>query len=205
VNYLIPSKQPDATQGDLKMARLVYCYFTSLDGHVADEKGKFDWAEPDEAVLEFVNELERPIRTHLYGRRMYETMTCWETDSQFAAQSPGCAAFSEIWKAAEKVVYSTTLSAPSTVQTRVERTFDSDAVRRLKLDASTDISVGGATLAAKALKAGLVDEIRVFISPVVVGGGLKMFPDGVSLQLEFLEERTFKNGMTFVRYSVRQT
>ena len=122
------------------MARLVYGYFTSLDGHVADEKGKFDWAEPDEAVLEFVNELERPIRTHLYGRRMYETMTCWETDSQFAAQSPGCAAFSQIWKAAEKVVYSTTLSAPSTVQTRVARTFDSDAVRRLKLDASADIS-----------------------------------------------------------------
>ena len=187
------------------MARLVYCYLASLDGYVADEKGQFDWAEPDEVVLEFVNELERPIRTYLYGRRMYETMIGWETDSQFAVQSPACAAFAESWKAAEKVVYSTTLSAPSTVQTRVERTFDPDAVRRLKLDASTDISVGGATLAAKALKAGLVDEIRIFISPVVVGGGLQMFPDGVSLQLEFLEERTFKNGMTFVRYSVRQT
>ncbi|WGM32064.1 dihydrofolate reductase family protein [Brevundimonas sp. NIBR11] len=186
------------------MPKLIYSFLSSLDGYVADRNGGFDWAEPDEEVLAFINDLERPLRSYLYGRRLYEMMTGWETDPSFAGLSPASADFAEIWKAAEKVVYSTTLDEAPTTKTRIERAFDPEAVRRLKAASATDIAIGGPTLAAHALKAGLVDEIQLFIAPVLVGGGLKMFPDGGSLPLVLLDTRRFDGGMTYLRYQVVQ-
>ena len=185
------------------MARLIYSAITSLDGYVADEDGNFEWAAPDAEVHSFVNELERPIGTYLYGRRMYEVMLFWETVSTDAAQAPFMRDFAELWRAADKVVYSTTLEAESSARTRIERDFDPDAVARMKASAEQDISVGGPNLAAQAIRAGLVDEFQLFLTPVVVGGGQHWLPDGAQLSLELVDERRFAGGVVFLRYRPR--
>jgi dihydrofolate reductase len=181
------------------MSKLIYSAIASLDGYVADERGSFDWAEPDEEVHGFVNDLERPVGTYLYGRRMYEVMAAWET-LDTADQPRVVRDFAAIWQAAEKIVYSSTLAAASTARTRIEREFEPDAIRELKAAAERDVSVGGAGLAAQALAAGLVDELHLFLAPVVVGGGTRALPDGVRLTLELLDERRFGNGMVHLRY-----
>jgi dihydrofolate reductase len=177
---------------------LVYSAITSLDGYVADADGNFEWAAPSEEVHAFVNEVERPIGTYLYGRRMYETMLPWDDADAFADASPVSREFSEIWRAADKVVYSTTLESVSSARTRLERAFDPEAVRRMK--AEGDLSVGGAGLAAEALRAGLVDEIQLFLTPAVIGGGTRALPDGLRLDLELLDERRFASGVVYARY-----
>jgi dihydrofolate reductase len=182
------------------MVRLIYSAIASIDGYVADADGRFDWAAPDEEVHRFVNELERPVGTHLYGRRMYETMVVWETMPMPAGESPAVRDFAEIWRAAEKVVFSTTLAAASSARTRIERSFEPEAIRRLKASAARDITVGGPDLAGQALAAGLVDELHLLLSPVTVGGGTRALPDGVRLELELLDERRFGNGVVFLRY-----
>jgi dihydrofolate reductase len=182
------------------VAKLIYSAIASLDGYVEGEDGKFDWAAPDQEGHAFVNDLERPVGTYLYGRRMYETMVPWET---MADQSPVMRDYAEIWQAAEKVVYSTTLEAVTSARTRLERSFEPDAVRALKASRERDLSVGGSALAATAFEAGLVDEVQLFLTPIVVGGGKPALPDGVRLALDLLDERRFGNGVVFVRYSTR--
>jgi dihydrofolate reductase len=182
------------------MARLIYGAITSVDGYIEDRTGGFGWAEPDEEVHAFVNDLERPVGTYLYGRRMYETMVGWETDPGIAAQSPSMADFARIWQAADKVVYSTTLEAVSTSRTRIERAFDPDQVREMKASADRDLAVGGPGLAAHAFGAGLVDECHLFLVPVVVGGGKPALPHGVRLDLHLLDERRFGDGTVHLRY-----
>ena len=181
------------------MARLIYSAITSLDGYVADESGNFDWAAPDEEVHAFVNDLERPIGTCLYGRRMYEVMAVWET---MADPSPVMRDFAEIWRAADKVVYSTSLADVSSARTRIEREFDPETVRKLKATADRDLAVGGATLAGEAIRAGLVDELQLFLNPVIVGGGTQALPDGIRVDLELLEERRFEGGVVYLQYAV---
>jgi dihydrofolate reductase len=181
-------------------AKLIYSAIASLDGYVADAEGRFDWAEPDEEVHAFINDLERPVGTYLYGRRMYETMAVWETDPSFAAQSDVMRDFAQIWQAAEKIVYSRTLEGASTRSTRVERNFDPDAVRRMKDSAGSDLSVGGPELAAHAFRAGLVDECHLFVAPIIVGAGKRSLPDAVRLKLELVAERRFDAGMVHLRY-----
>jgi dihydrofolate reductase len=185
------------------MAKLIYSAITSLDGYIADEDGNFDWAAPDEEVHAFVNDLERPVGTYLYGRRMYETMVFWETAHTFADQRPVMQDFAKIWQAADKVVYSTTLPAVSSARTRIERDFDPEAVRRMKAAAGRDITVGGPHLAAEAIRAGLVDEYQLFLVPFMVGGGNQSLPDNVRVQLELLDERRFGGGVVFLRYRTR--
>jgi dihydrofolate reductase len=184
------------------MAKLVYSAITSLDGYVADEDGNFDWAAPDEEVHTFVNDLDRTVGTYLYGRRMYEVLVAWETLS-LADQPPFIQDFAEIWRAADKVVYSTTLGTASSPRTRLERDFDPEAVRQMKASAERDISVGGPDLAARAIKAGLVDEIHLFLTPVLMGGGTRSLPDNVRLGLELLDERRFGNGVVHLHYRTR--
>ena len=185
------------------MAKLIYSAIASLDGHVADERGNFDWAAPDEEVHGFVNELERPVGTYLYGRRMYETMRFWEDPKAVAGEPQIVRDYSDIWRAADKVVYSRTLEQPSTARTRIEREFDADAVRRMKESAERDISIGGPELAAHALRARLVDELGLFFVPVVIGCGTSALPPGLRLGLELLDERRFGNGTVYLRYAVR--
>jgi dihydrofolate reductase len=185
------------------MVKLIYSAITSLDGYIADEDGNFDWAAPDEEVHAFVNDLERPVGTYLYGRRMYEVMVFWETAHTFADQRPVMQDFAKIWQAADKVVYSTTLAAVSSARTRIERDFDPEAVRRMKASAGRDLSVGGPDLAAEAIRAGLVDEYQLFLTPFVVGGGNQSLPDNVRVQLELLDERRFGGGVVFLRYRTR--
>ena len=182
------------------MAKLIYSAITSLDGYVADENGNFDWAAPDEEVHRFVNDLERPIGTYLYGRRIYETMVYWETAHTLPDQPPVVQDFAVIWQAADKVVYSKTLETVSSARTRIERDFDPEAVRQMKSQAGRDISVGGPDLAAQAIKAGLVDEYHVFVVPYVAGGGTRFLPDDVRLELELLDERRFGNGTVHLHY-----
>src|ERR671930_48195 len=187
-------------RGRLAVAKLLYLMNVSLDGSIADEDGKLDWAAPDEEFFSFINDLERPVGTYLYGRRLYEMMAVWETDPAAAAQSPAAGEFAKIWQTADKVVYSTTLQAASTTRTRIERDFDPEAVRQLKAAAERDLTVGGPTLGAHAITAGLVDEYHLFVWPVVVGGGRHFFPNGARLQLELLDERRFTSGMVYLRY-----
>ena len=184
------------------MADLIYSAITSLDGYVADEEGNFDWAAPDEDVHAYVNDLERPIGTYLYGRRMYEVMTYWETAHTVPDQTPSVPDYAGLWQAADKVVYSTTIKSASTARTRIERDFDPEAVREMKESADRDLSVGGPGLAARAIEAGLVDELRWFATPVVVGGGTSWLPDGVRLELELADERRFGSGVVFLRYRI---
>jgi dihydrofolate reductase len=185
------------------MAELIYSAITSLDGYVADENGNFDWAAPDEEVHRFVNDLERPIGTYLYGRRIYETMVYWETAHTLPDQPPFIQDFAGIWQAADKIVYSKTLETPSSARTRIERDFDPGAVRRMKASAGRDISIGGADLAAQAIKAGLVDEYHLFLTPIIVGGGKQSLPDNVRLELELLDERRFGNGVVHLHYRTK--
>jgi dihydrofolate reductase len=185
------------------MARLIYSTITSLDGYIADEDGNFDWAAPDEEVHGFVNDLERPVGTYLYGRRMYEVMAYWETADAVAGQPPSGRDYAEIWQAADKIVYSRTLAAASTARTRIERDFDPEAVRRLKASAGRDLSVGGPALAAQAFAAGLVDECHLFLTPIVVGGGTRSLPDKLRLELELLDEHRFAGGMVHLHYRTR--
>ena len=181
------------------MTKLIYSAITSLDGYVADENGKFDWAEPDEEVHTFVNDLHRSVGTYLYGRRMYEVMVAWET-MNLADQPPFIQDFAEIWRAADKIVFSRTLETVSSARTRIERDFDPEAVRQMKAAPGRDITVGGPDLAAHAFKAGLVDECQLFIAPIMVGGGKQALPDNVRLKLQLLDERRFGNGMVHLRY-----
>jgi dihydrofolate reductase len=175
----------------------------SLDGYIADEDGKFDWGAPDEEYYAFINDLVRPVGTYLYGRQLYELMAVWETDPAAAAQSPAAREFAEIWQSADKVVYSRTLQAASTTRTRIERDFDPQAVRQLKAAAERDLTVGGPTLGAHAITAGLVDEVHLFVWPVVVGGGKQFLPDRARFQLDLLDEHRFTNGAVYLRYRTR--
>jgi dihydrofolate reductase len=184
------------------MAKLIYSAITSLDGYVADEEGNFDWAAPDEEVHSFVNDLERPVGTYLYGRRMYEVMVYWETAHTLADQPPFSRDFAEIWQAADKIVYSRTLETAGSARTRIERDFDPETVRQLKASAERDITVGGPDLAAQAIEAGLVDEFQLFVAPVVVGGGKQALPDNVRLKLELLDERRFGSGVVYLHYRI---
>jgi dihydrofolate reductase len=187
------------------MAKLIYTAIASLDGFVADESGNFDWAAPDNEVHAFVNDLERPAGTYLYGRRLYETMAFWETAHVRPEMSAVALDYARIWQAAEKIVYSRTLESASTARTRLEREFVAEAVRRLKASADREVSVGGSELAAQALHAGLVDEIRVFIVPAIVGGGKRFLPDSLRLTLVLLDERRFESGVAYLRYSAAGT
>jgi dihydrofolate reductase len=185
------------------MAKLIYSAITSLDGYVADEHGNFDWAAPDEEVHAFVNDLERPVGTYLYGRRIYETMVYWETAHTLPDQPPAVEDFAEIWQAADKIVYSKTLETVSSARTSIERDFEPEAVRQMKAAAERDISVGGPHLAAQAIKAGLVDEYHLFLTPIVVGGGNQALPSHVRLELELLDERRFGNGVVHLHYRTK--
>jgi dihydrofolate reductase len=183
------------------MAQLIYSTIASLDGYVEDKTGNFDWAAPDDEVFSFITELERPIGTYLYGRRMYETMLYWET-AHLAPDEPVVTRdFTEIWQAADKVVYSRALGSVSSAKTRIERDFDANAVRHLKATSDQDMTVGGPNLAAQALRAGLVDQLQLFVVPVVVGGGKPWLPDGVFVALELIEMRRFAGGVVYLRYS----
>ena len=183
------------------MGRLIYSMLASLDGYVADEDGNFDWAEPDEEVHSFVNDLSRRLGTYLYGRGMYEVMVAWETWD--VADQPACIQeYAELWRAADKIVFSRSLESVSSARTRLEREFDADAVRKLKEEAGHDLAVAGPGLAREAFKAGLVDEVQLFLAPVIVGGGKQALPDDVRLDLELLDERRSGNGFVHLRYSV---
>ena len=185
------------------MAKLIYASNVSLDGYTEDERGAFDWAMPDDDVFAFITDLLRPIGIYLYGRRLYDTMAVWETDAALAAQSELMSDFANVWKAATKVVYSTTLAAVSTTNTRLERHFDPGAVRDLKTAASTDLIVGGPNLAAQALQAGLVEECHLFIWPVVLGGRKPALTTNRRAELELLDERRFSNGVVHLAYRPR--
>jgi dihydrofolate reductase len=187
----------------LTVAKLIYSAITSLDGYVADEDGNFDWSAPDEEVHTFVNDLERPVGTYLYGRRMYETMVYWETADNLADQPPFIQDFAEIWRATDKIVYSKTLETVSSARTQIERAFDPEAVRQMKATAERDLTVGGPDLAAQAIKAGLVDECHLFLTPIVVGGGKQSLPGGVRLNLELLDERRFGDGVVHLHYRTK--
>ena len=182
------------------MAKLIYLTNVSLDGCIEDDRGAFDLFPPDDEVFAFTTDLLRSVGTFLYGRRLYETMAVWETNAALAAQSDLMADFASAWQAANKVVYSTTLAAVSTADTRLERHFDPAAVHQLKATVGSDLTVGGANLATQAFKAGLVDECQVFVWPMVVGGGKPWLPTGVRADLELLDERRFANGVVHRRY-----
>jgi dihydrofolate reductase len=182
------------------MARLIYSSIASADGYVEDAAGSFDWAAPGEELLCFVNDLERPVGTYLYGRRMYETMLYWETAHTVPGQSPVAREFTGIWQAAEKIVFSTTLQSVSTARTRIERNFDPGMIRQLKPATKHDMTVGGAGLAGQAIKAGLVDELHLFQVPIVVGGGKRALPNGARSDLELLDTRRFASGAVYLRY-----
>jgi dihydrofolate reductase len=184
------------------MASLIYFAITSLDGYVADEDGNFDWGEPDEEVHTFINDLNRPVGTYLYGRRMYEVMVAWEK-LDFADAPPFTQDFAKIWQAANKIVYSKTLDAVSTARTRLERDFEPEEIRHMKASVASDLTVAGPNLAAHAFKAGLVDECQLFLAPVLVGGGNQSLPNHVRLNLELVDQRRFGSGMVFLRYRSR--
>jgi dihydrofolate reductase len=182
------------------MAKLIYAAIASLDGYVADEQGDFSWSMPDEEVHSFVNDLERPIGTYLYGRRMYEVMKVWETDDFLAGEPPCMHDYAEIWRAADKIVYSRSLDSVSTSRTRLERTFDPAAVSELKEAADRDLGIGGSELAAQAIEAGLVDAIHLLLSPIAVGTGKPALPISNHLPLQLLDHRSFGNGTVYLRY-----
>ena len=184
------------------MAKLIYVINLSLDGYIEDAHGSFNWTEPSDEVFAFITDLVRPVGTHLLGRRMYEMMAVWETEPGLAAQSELMADFANVWQAADKVVYSTTLDGVSTTNTRLERRFDPDSVREMKASAARDVAVAGPTLAAQAFHAGLVDECQLFVYPVLVGDGKPAFPSDAQIRLDLLEERRFGNGVVYLRYRI---
>jgi len=183
------------------MARLIYSAIASLDGFTADEDGNFGWAAPDEEVHGFINDLERPLGTYLYGRRMYETMAVWET-MPLAGEPDVMRDFAAIWRAADKVVYSRTLERVWTARTTLDRELDPAAVRRMKAEAERDIGIGGPDLAAQAIEAGLVDELQLFLKPVIVGGGTHSLPTTVERHVELCDERRFGDGTVYLRYAM---
>lgn len=185
------------------MSDLTYSMLLSLDGYVADDEGSFDWAVPDDEVHQFINDLERPVGTYLYGRRMYEVMAAWENVPEVAEQSAATRDFAAIWRAAEKVVYSRTLERVTTARTRMERVFDPEAVDQLKSESASPLSVGGPELAGHVMRHGLLDQLHLFVSPVLVGGGTSAYPPGVRLDLDLQDQRLFDNGMVYLRYLVR--
>lgn len=185
------------------MAELIYTTLMSLDGYVADANGAFDWAVPSEEVHAFVNDLERTVGTYLYGRRTYQVMLGWEDAEAFADQPPVMQDFACIWRAADKIVYTTTLLDVASARTSLRRTFDPGEVRRLKAASDRDLNVAGPTLAAHAFHAGLVDACHLFLAPIVVGGGTRALPDGARLDLELHDQRSFESGMAYLHYGVR--
>ena len=185
------------------MVKLIYVANVSLDGYIEDAHGNFEWTAPSDEVFTFITDLIRPVGTHLYGRRMYETMAVWETEPAFAAQSELMGDFANVWQAADKVVYSTTLGVVPTANTRLERRFDPDSVRALKTSATSDLTVTGPTIAAHAFNARLVDECHLFVHPVLVGQGKPAFSGDAPMQLDLLEERRFGNGVVYLRYGIR--
>ncbi|MGK9148275.1 dihydrofolate reductase family protein [Plantibacter flavus] len=184
------------------MGKLIYTAITSLDGYIADEDGSFDWSMPDAEVHAFVNDLASTVGTQLFGRRMYEVMSFWETADELQDAPPEIREFTRLWQASDKVVYSTTLDAVSTARTTLERSFDPEAVRQWKFESDQDLSVGGANLAAEAIAAGLVDEVHLFITPVIVGGGLAALPANLRRRLELLDDHRFASGVVHLRYAV---
>jgi dihydrofolate reductase len=185
------------------MGRLMYIVNISLDGFIEDAQGNLDWSEPDDEELRFINDLIRPVRTHLYGRRLYETMAVWETDPNLGAASPVMHDFAELWRDADKVVYSRSLGGVSTTRTRIEPEFNPGAVAEMKATAVGDIFIGGAELAAHAIEAGLVDDYHFFVAPVVLGAGKPALPADVRLNLELQEERRFGNGVVYLSYALK--
>jgi dihydrofolate reductase len=190
--------------GRYGVAKLIYAAIASLDGFVEDQRGSFEWAAPDAEVHAFVNDLERPIGTYLYGRRMYETMVYWEALGLDDEQSAVARDFAEIWRGADKIVFSRTLGTSSSTRTRIEHDFDPAAINQLKLSSDRDISIGGAELAGQAMSAGLIDECHLFLCPIVVGRGKRALPDDVHLQLELLDEHRFRSGVVHLRYGVNR-
>jgi dihydrofolate reductase len=184
------------------MAKLIYSGLTSLDGYTVDANGSFEWAAPDEEVHTYVNDFERAIGTSLYGRRMYEVMQFWEDDANIEGEPPAMVDYARLWRDTDKIVYSTTITEVASERTRIEKRFDPDGIRRLKADAARDISIGGPSLAAHALRAGLVDEIHQFVFPVVVGGGTRFLPGDLSLSLELTVEHRFASGVVHLGYRV---
>lgn len=184
------------------MARLIYSAITSLDGYIEDEEGNFDWAAPDAEVHGFVNDLERPVGTYLYGRRMYETMVYWEAAPSDAEESPVEGDFRKVWQAADKIVYSRSLETVSSARTRLEREFDPGVIGEMKATRNRDITVGGAHLAAQAFAAGLVDECQLFLTPIIVGAGKRALPGNLRLELELIDERRFPSGVVFLHYRI---
>ena len=188
------------------MVKLIYAMLTSLDGYIEDVNGGFGWCAPeDEAVHAYINELGLSIGTHLYGRKMYETMIYWETADTLPDQPKVVLDWAQQWQAAEKIVYSRTLPGPSSAHTRIEQEFVPDAIRQFKVKADQDISISGPELAAQAVKADLVDEIQMIVCPVIVGGGKRFFPEGVRLKLNLLDQRWFDSGVVALRYTTRMT
>src|SRR5215210_3997829 len=186
------------------MASLIYSAIASLDGYVADEDGKFDWAAPDEEVHASINDLARPVGTFLLGRRMYEVLAYWDDPPELDEQPTVIQEFTEIWRSADKIVNPRTLEEPRTARTRIQRDFDAEAIRQLKAESDRDVAVGGPELAAQAIRAGLVDEYQLYLVPAIVGGGTHALPRDVRLDLELFDERRFRNGTVFLRYrSVR--
>ena len=185
------------------MAKLIYAAIASLDGYVADREGKFEWAAPDEEVHAAVNDIERPIGTHLYGRRMYEVLRAWETMDTGPDEPALIRDYAEIWRSAEKIVYSRTLEEVSSAKTRIEREFEPEAVRELKASAKQDLAVGGPGLAAEAFRAGLVDECHLFLHPILVGEGTAALPAGLRIELELLAERRFSGGVVHLHHRVK--
>jgi dihydrofolate reductase len=184
------------------MGRLIYTAITSLDGYTADESGSFDWSMPDEEVHTVINDQERAFGTYLYGRRVYEVMVAWETLGTGADEPQEIRDYAGIWRAADKIVFSSTLRDVGSGRTRIERTFDAGAVERLKRESTSDLTIGGADLAGQALAAGVVDEVRLFVSPVIVGGGTRALPRGVRIDLRLRNERRFGNGVVYTAYDV---
>lgn len=184
------------------MAKLIYATIASLDGFTEDKTGSFEWSVPDDELHQYITDLERGIGTHLYGRRMYDTLAVWETDPGLADESPILADYARVWQAADKIVYSRTLESPRTTRTRIERRFDPEAVRRLVSSATQDVGIGGPELAAQAFQAGLVDELHLFVIPVSVGGGKPALPSDLFVKLELLDEHRFGGGVVHLRYRV---
>ena len=185
------------------MANLIYSTIMSLDGYVADAHGNFEWAEPDEEVHSFVNDLQRRVGSHLLGRKMYEVLVAWDDTDAFANEPGYMQEFADMWQSADKVVYSRTLESVSDARTRIERDFDPHAVRRMKTRGDADISVSGPNLAGHAFEAGLVDECHLFVAPTVIGGGIKGLPNEMRLALQLLDERRFESGMVYLRYQTK--
>lgn len=186
------------------MGALVYSAITSLDGYTTDESGGISWAEPRPEVHRFINEVEAPVGTYLYGRRMYETMLDWETPFALADEIAFIRDYQRLWQQADKVVYSSTLAAVRAARTRLERRFDPAEVAERVRASARDVSIGGPSLAAQALHAGIVDEVRTFTAPVVIGGGTPFLPRGLRGRLDLREERRFGDGTVFLRYAVRR-